>query len=121
MRQARVPVRAMTAARPRPRAGDERDRPGGPLGSRVVALAAALFLGFVCFLLGLFALWPSMPGEDRGLVQALPEVLLLGLAGLATATALRWTLGLHGRSAVLLGRLLGLTPCLLVAVELLRR
>lgn len=49
-------------------------------------------------------------------------MLLLGLAGLgAAATALRWTLGLHGRRAVLLGRLFGLVPTALVVVELLRR
>jgi hypothetical protein len=109
-----------TADSPR-KVGDERPRPGGALGSRVVALASALLLGFVCFLLGLFALWPPMPGEDRGLAQALTEVLLLGVAGMGTATALRWALGAHGRSAVVLGTLLGLTPCLLVTVELLRR
>ncbi len=92
-----------------------------PVGSRVVAFLVAVLLGVVCAVSALFALWPQPPGREPGLDQALPEVLVVAGAGVGAGAALRWAFGLHHRGAVVAGWLVGLTPCALVVVELLRR
>ena len=52
-----------------------------PVGSRVVALAAALVLSGACALFTLFALWPAPPGAPDGVGAAVRELVALALLG----------------------------------------
>jgi hypothetical protein len=87
--------------------------------SRVVALVVVGLLGCVCFAFALFALWPPLPGRDPVTGRVLAELMVVGASGVGATTTLRWALGRGGRSAVLLGWVAGLAPCLAVVLALL--
>src|SRR5215203_1801870 len=76
LRQAGVPVQPMPRGAVVPGAVSDHGVPP-PIGSRVVALAAALVLCCACALFALFALWPTPPGSPAGLGAVVWELVAL--------------------------------------------